>query len=206
MTVDAFHHRHERATESGWLPLLLLHGTGGSEDDLLPLGRAVAPGAALLAPRGRVREGSMTRFFRRFSEGVLDEDDVIRRTHELADWVAACRTAYDLEAPVAIGFSNGANIAASTLMLRPEVLSGAALLRAMMPLASPAPFELPGTPVLLLSGQEDPMVPAGHAGRLADALQAAGGDVTHTTFEAGHGLTQEDLGALRTWVATFARR
>src|SRR5918995_3125484 len=116
----SFIHRFEPGTEPGRLPLLLLHGTGGDEGDLLPLGRAIAPGSALLSPRGKVLENGMPRFFRRLSEGVFDEADLRRRAHELADFVQEAREAYGIAAPIAVGFSNGANIAAAVLLLRPE--------------------------------------------------------------------------------------
>jgi phospholipase/carboxylesterase len=121
----SFTHRFEPAGRLDAPPLLLLHGTGGDESDLLPLGRAVAPGSALLSPRGKVLEAGMPRFFRRLREGVFDEEDVRARANELADFVAKARAAYGLAAPVALGFSNGANIAAAMLLLRPEALAGA---------------------------------------------------------------------------------
>ena len=132
----SFIHRFEPATDAGRPPLLLLHGTGGDEDDLLPLGRMVAPGSALLSPRGKILEGGMPRFFRRLAEGVFDEADVRYRANELADFITQAREAYGLAAPVAVGFSNGANIAAAVLTLRPEALAGAVLLRAMVPFHS----------------------------------------------------------------------
>ena len=115
--------------------LLLLHGTGGNESDLLPLGRALDPAAALLSPRGKILEHGMPRFFRRLAEGVFDEKDLILRTHELADFIAAAAVKYgfDPKQLIAVGYSNGANIAASTLLLRPGTLAGAALLRGMVP-------------------------------------------------------------------------
>ena len=115
----SFVHRYEPAAQPERPPLLLLHGTGGDEHDLIPLGRMLAPGAALLSPRGKVLEGGMPRFFRRLAEGVFDEEDVRKRAHDLADFVETARAAYGLPAPVAVGFSNGANIAAALLLLRP---------------------------------------------------------------------------------------
>ena len=148
----SFIHRFEPGARPGAPPILLLHGTGGDENDLLPLGRATAPGSPLLAPRGKVLENGMPRFFRRLAEGVFDQEDVRRRAHELADFVAEARQAYGLPAPLAVGYSNGANIAAALLLLRPEALAGAALLRPMVPLGAPPPADLTGKPVLLLSG------------------------------------------------------
>ncbi|GLS42034.1 alpha/beta hydrolase [Methylobacterium brachythecii] len=196
----SFIHRFEPGTDAGQPPLLLLHGTGGDETDLLPLGRSLAPGAALVSPRGRVLENGMPRFFRRLAEGVFDEADLRQRTGELADFVEGARAAYDLPAPIAIGFSNGANIAAAMLMLRPEVLAGAVLLRAMVPLATPPAVDLAGKPVLLLSGMADPIVPEENARRLADQLHQAGAEVEHAVLPAGHGLGQADLTRIAAWL------
>ncbi|MGV3635118.1 MAG: alpha/beta hydrolase [Pseudorhodoplanes sp.] len=193
----SFVHRFEPGSSSETPPLLLLHGTGGDENDLIELGRMVAPGAALLSPRGKVLEGGMPRFFRRLAEGVFDEEDVKRRAHELADFVGEARAAYGLPAPIALGFSNGANIAAATLLLRPEALAGAVLIRAMVPLSQPPASDLAGKPVLILSGSMDPMVPAGNAGRLATLLSATGARVEHRTLPAGHGLSQADIALAR---------
>jgi len=196
----SFIHRFVPAERPGVPPLLLLHGTGGDESDLLPLGRAVAPGSALLSPRGKVLEGGMPRFFRRLREGVFDEEDVRIRAHELADFVAEARAAHGLPAPVALGFSNGANIAAAMLLLRPEALAGAILLRAMVPLGDRPAADLRGKPVLLLSGRMDPIVPADNAARLAGMLQGAGAAVQHRILPTGHGLSQDDVAAASTWV------
>ncbi len=181
-------------------PLLLLHGTGGSETDLLPLGRAVAPGAALLSPRGQVLENGMPRFFRRLGEGVFDEDDLRRRADDLAGFVAEARAAYRLEAPLALGFSNGANIAAALLLLHPEALAGAVLLRPMMPLAAPPEPDLRTKPVLMLSGALDPIVPAENAEALASLLGRAGAAVEHMILPTGHGLSQADVARVGTWM------
>ena len=193
-------HQFVPATEPGRAPLLLLHGTGGDEHDLLPLGRAVAPGAALLSPRGRVLEGGMPRFFRRLAEGVFDEQDVIRRANDLADFVQEARETYGLAAPVALGFSNGANIAAAVLQLRPRVLAGAVLLRAMVPLKEAPKADLTGTPVLILSGALDPIVPDENAAQLVAMLRRAGAVVDHRTLPTGHNLTQADLTLTKTWL------
>lgn len=193
-------HRFVPGTDPARKPLLLLHGTGGDEDDLLPLGRAVSPGAALLSPRGAVMENGMPRFFRRLAEGVFDEADLRQRTAELAAFVAAARHKYSLAAPVAVGFSNSANIAAALLMLHPGVLAGAALLRAMVPFRQPPDAVLPGTPVLLLSGRADPIVPPSNSTRLAAELEAAGADVTHRVLPTGHSISQADFQAVLAWL------
>lgn len=195
------HHVFEPGTEAGLPPLLLLHGTGGDERDLLPLGRLVAPGAALLSPRGAVLENGMPRFFRRLAEGVFDEADLRRRTDDLAAFLAAARARHGLAAPVALGFSNGANIAASLLLRHPGALRGAVLLRAMLPFADPAAGDLAGTPVLLLSGAADPIVPAANSAALAAKLQAAGAAVTHRALPLGHGVSQMDVTLARDWIA-----
>ncbi|KQO68883.1 MULTISPECIES: alpha/beta hydrolase [unclassified Methylobacterium] len=202
--AQRFTHRFVPATEAGLPPLLLLHGTGGDETDLLPLGRTLLPGTALLSPRGAVLENGMPRFFRRLAEGVFDEADLRRRAADLAGFVAAARTAYGLAAPVAVGFSNGANIAAALLLLHPEVLAGAVLLRPMVPLRETPPADLAGRPVLMLSGAADPIVPAANVGSLAERLRAAGATVTHETLPVGHGLSQADVVRAGAWLQRLA--
>ncbi len=200
MTESAFIHRFEPAISAGSPPLLLLHGTGGDENDLLGLGKMISPGSALLSPRGRVLEHGMPRFFRRLAEGVFDEDDVRRRALELGDFVSQARKQYGIAAPIAVGFSNGANIAAALLLLQPEVLAGAILLRAMVPLSDPPTTDLAGKPILLLSGQTDPIVPPGNSAKLAALLSQAGASVTHRGLPAGHQLSQADVTLARDWI------
>jgi phospholipase/carboxylesterase len=197
----SFIHRFEPATRSGLAPLLLLHGTGGDENDLLPLGRMIAPGAALLSVRGQVLEHGMPRFFRRLAEGVFDEADVIRRANELADFVGAAREVYGLAAPLALGYSNGANVAAAMLLLRPSTLQGGILLRAMVPLAQAPEANLAGRPLLLVSGQQDPIIPPANGERLAAMLTKAGADVTRRVLPVGHQLSQADVTLAREWLA-----
>lgn len=204
MTESSFIHRFEPATSAGSAPLLLLHGTGGDENDLLGLGRMISPGAALLSPRGRVLEHGMPRFFRRLAEGVFDEEDVRRRALELGDFVADAQRRYGIATPVAVGFSNGANIAAALLLLKPDMLSGAILLRAMVPLSDPPKAELNGKPVLLLSGQVDPIVPASNSAKLAALLSEAGARVSHKVLPAGHQLSQADVTLARDWIGNVA--
>jgi phospholipase/carboxylesterase len=201
MTELSFIHRYEPATDASRPPLLLLHGTGGDENDLLGLGRMISPGSALLSPRGKILENGMPRFFRRLAEGVFDEEDVRFRANELADFIAEARKSYGLEAPVAVGFSNGANIAAAMLMLRPEVLAGAALLRAMVPLSQAPAVDLAGKRVLMVSGAMDPIIPVDNSKLLATSLSASGADVQHEILSAGHNLSQTDLQLLVRWFA-----
>ncbi|HEY5217193.1 MAG TPA: alpha/beta hydrolase [Pseudolabrys sp.] len=203
MTDLGFIHRFIPATQPGLPPLLLLHGTGGDENDLLPLGEQLSPGAALLSPRGKVLENGMPRFFRRLAEGVFDLADLKARTLELADFIAAARTAYALASPVAVGFANGANIAASLLLTRPGLLAGAVLLRAMLPFEPQAPPDLAGKPVLLLSGSNDQMIPAASSERLIEVLQAAGADLVYKALPTGHNLTQNDLIIAAHWLKEF---
>ena len=149
--------------------LLLLHGTGGDENDMIPLGHELDPSAALLSPRGKVLENGMPRFFRRLAEGIFDEEDVIHRAHELADFVgtASARYEFDPKRVTAVGYSNGANIAAAILLLRPETLAGAVLFRAMIPLVPPVLPKLAHASILISSGNQDPIVPLENAQRLA---------------------------------------
>jgi phospholipase/carboxylesterase len=199
-TSLSFTHRFEPGADPTAGPLLLLHGTGGDENDLVPLGEAVAPGSPLLSPRGNVLENGMPRFFRRLAEGVFDEDDVRRRAHELADFIAEARDAYGLAAPTALGYSNGANIAAAVLVLRPEALAGAVLLRPMMPLKNVSPPDLAGKPILLVSGLADPIAPARSVEPLRSALADAGAAVEHRVLPTGHALTRDDLEVTRHWL------
>ena len=201
MSELTFSHRFVPGSEPAARPLLLLHGTGGDETDLVPLGRAVAPGVALLSPRGKVLENGMPRFFRRLAEGVFDEEDVRARAHELADFVAAARQHYRLAAPVALGYSNGANIAAAVMLLRPETLAGGILLRAMPPLANPEAKEgLAGKRVLIVSGQRDPIAAPANAARLQALLERAGATVEHEVMAGGHELSQADVALASRWL------
>ena len=198
-----FVHRYVPGEPDSSRVLLLLHGTGGDESDLLPLGRELDTRARLLSPRGKVTENGMPRFFRRFAEGVFDEEDVTRRANELADFVTAAATTYNFHpaSVTALGYSNGANIAAAMLLLRPEVLSAAVLLRAMVPLSDPTGSDLTGKQVLISSGQFDPIVPAENAERLALLLKTRGADVSLVVQQASHGLVAADLAVAKQWLS-----
>ena len=182
--------------------LLLLHGTGGNERDLIPLGRELDAKAALLSPRGKVLENGMPRFFRRLAEGVFDLEDLKYRTNELADFVTAAAQHYGFPTDrlVAVGYSNGANIAASMLLLRPELLPTATLFRAMVPLHPEKEPNLSSVRVWIGAGDQDPIVPASETKRLSELLRRAGADVTMHFAKAGHGLTNNDVETARHWI------
>jgi len=181
--------------------VVLLHGTGGNENDLVSLGQMIAPGSALLGIRGKVLENGAPRFFRRLREGVFDLEDLRFRTKELADFLA--RQPGPL---VALGYSNGANIAASMLLLRPEVLSAAVLFRAMTPLTPAAPPNLTGRPVFMGTGQHDPIIPLESAERLAGMLKQYGADVTMKVVNAGHGLAKAEVEGARGWLGDVRKK
>lgn len=201
MTDSGFVHRFEPAAAAGEPALLLLHGTGGDENDLLPLGRALEPRPALLSPRGRVLEHGMPRFFRRIGEGVFDLADLRARTDELADFVAwaAGRYAFDAARVVAAGYSNGANIAVSLMLQRPETLAGAILMRPMLPYEpEPRPATEPRS-VLVLAGRADPLTPRTQVATLERVLRGAGASVAVEWTAGGHELHPEDVAVAREW-------
>ena len=199
----SFIHRFEPGARPGARPLLLLHGTGGNEHDLIPLGQMVAPGAPLLSPRGKVLEHGMPRFFRRLAEGVFDEDDVRARARELADFIAAARQRYGIAAPVALGYSNGANVAAAVMLLRPDALAGGILLRAMVPLSNAKVGSgLAGAAALIVSGGRDPIAPPANAARLKAMLEQGGAHVDHRILASGHELSEDDVVLARDWLHT----
>jgi phospholipase/carboxylesterase/glyoxalase family protein len=188
--------------------LLMLHGTGGDEHDLVPLAQTLMPGAGILSPRGKVLEGTMPRFFRRLAEGVFDVEDLKLRTEELAAFVLAASDLYtfDLKRVIGVGFSNGANIGASLLLLRPGVLHKAVLFRAMVPIVpNPLP-RLPRTPVLICNGEHDPLVPVKETERLASLLRTAGAEVTLLMQPVGHQLIQDDIDAAKNWLQSPGSR
>lgn len=198
MSALAYHHRFEPAPAGAPSapPLLLLHGTGGDEDDLIPLAQRISPGSALLSLRGDVVERGARRFFARLAEGVFDPAEVRARAAALAAFIREASERYGLDARrlTALGLSNGANIAAALLQLHPTTLGGAVLLRPMVVLDQPAaPGSLAGKRVLIASGHADPIVPPDHPPRLATLLEAGGAAVAVRLFNAGHNLTADDL-------------
>ena len=190
------------------LVLLLLHGTGGNEEDLLPLGRELSKDACLLSPRGKVLENGAPRFFRRLAEGVFDLEDARARAGELAAFVDCAVAEYSLSAAriVAVGYSNGANIGALTMLLHPGRIHAAALLRAMVVLEPPSPPDLSGASVLISSGIMDPIVPASQVHRLTDIFRGAGALVELKEQQASHGLVRSDIFDTAEWLARIAPR
>ena len=195
-------HRWVAPRRPGADTLLLLHGTGGNENDLIPVGWELAPGAGLLSPRGAVLERGMPRFFRRLAEGVFDLDDLRARTDQLAEFVsgAAQQYGFDPARVTAVGYSNGANIAASLLLLRPGVLRGAVLFRPMVPLEPDPLPRLNDVSVLISAGREDPIVSPSESERLGALLERAGAAVETLWQQGGHALTKADLAAASAWL------
>ena len=208
-TLDSFLHRFIPAPESGREEqpvLLLLHGTGGDENDLIPLGRAIEPDAALLSPRGKVLENGAPRFFRRLAEGVFDEKDLIARAHELGGFIDQAASAYKfgIDDLIAVGYSNGANIAAALLLLGLAKFRRAILFRAMVPLSNIELIELPklnAVRTLICAGQFDPIIPMANAQRLAKLLQSSGAEVSLQVQQSGHELSPADIVAAQTWLS-----
>jgi predicted esterase len=187
------------------LTLLLLHGTGGNEDDLIPVGQMLSPSASLLSPRGKVLENGVPRFFRRLAEGVFDMEDLKFRTRELADFVREASDVYsfDLNETIAVGFSNGANISASLLLSHPEIIKGAILFRAMVPFIPDSPPDLSGKKVLLAAGMFDQMATKSQTEGLLKMLQKSGANVTLKWQQSGHSLTEEDIVYSKEWLSVF---
>jgi phospholipase/carboxylesterase/glyoxalase family protein len=204
MMIAGYEHRFEPAPDAASAPtLLLLHGTGGDENDLLPLGRLILPGANLLSPRGNAPENGMPRFFRRLAEGVFDQEDMQRRTGELGRFIAesAPHYGFDPGRVIAVGYSNGANIAASLLLREPGRLAAAILLHPMVPFEPETPPDLAGKPIFISAGRNDPIVPQENTRRLAAVFQSGGAEVALTWHDAGHSLTQAEITSARDWLA-----
>lgn len=199
--------KHIYAERHGPRTMLLLHGTGGDETDFVPLGEFFDREAHILSPRGNVLEGRMARFFRRLRPGVFDEEDIRARAAELAEFVGAAAAEYGFagEAVWGVGFSNGANIAASLLLLHPGTLAGAILLRPMLPIEPDGVPDLSGMPIYIAAGTRDEMIPRDSTERLIERLTGGGAEVTVEWAEAGHRFGQEELEAARRWYLNVAR-
>ena len=183
--------------------LLLLHGTGGNQDDLIPLGQVLAPGAAILSPRGQISEHGAPRFFRRLAEGVFDVEDLVFRTHELAEFVenAAEEYGFDRTKLVGAGYSNGANIAASLVLLHPGLLRAAMLFRSMVPLEPDVTPDLAGMPVFMAAGTKDSLIQPDNTEQLANMLREAGAEVDLRWRDIGHPLAYEEIEEAKYWLA-----
>ncbi|MEV4262566.1 alpha/beta hydrolase [Kribbella sp. NPDC049584] len=207
MSEDPLRRPHVWQPGSSAPPLLLLHGTGGNEHDLLVLRQHLAPDAPVLSPRGTVSEQGMARFFRRLREGVFDEDDIRLRADELADFLTAAETTYDVPAGswVAVGFSNGANMASALLLRHPESLAGAVLLAAMVPFAEDEPRDhaLAGKRVLIVNGDSDPMATPDQTSRLAEQLRRRDADVALLPFSGGHTIDPGQLPDIKKFIQTM---
>jgi predicted esterase len=201
--VTDFVHVFRQPATAGGPILLLLHGTGGNEHDLVHLADVLLPGAGILSPRGKVLERGMPRFFRRLAEGVFDIEDLKLRTAELADFIIEAATKYEFSTRdvTAVGFSNGANIAGALLLMRSDALGAAVLFRAMVPLIPETLPTLAAAPVLISNGRMDPLVSAEETERLAALLRSAGADVTVSWQNSGHELTERDVATAREWLA-----
>ena len=196
------------STRPDQVVLLLLHGTGGNEQDLIPIGRELYPGAAILSPRGKVLESGMPRFFRRLAEGVFDLEDLKFRTHELADFVRKASKVYkfDLRHIISIGYSNGANIASSLLLIHPEVISSAVLFRAMVPFIPEKVPNLSGKNIFIGAGQYDPIVPRKQTETLFGLFEKAGANVVLNFQEnSGHELGYDEISAVKDWLSNLPK-
>jgi phospholipase/carboxylesterase len=205
MTEDlGFIHRFVPARDSAsGETLLVLHGTGGDENDLIGIGQAVAPGAAILSPRGNVLENGAPRFFRRLSEGVFDPKEVRARADELARFVRSAIFAYRLDAEriFALGYSNGANIASTVMLTEPGILQGSILLRPMLVYEPTEQNDLSGSAVFISAGRMDPIVPTTSVDRLASFFEAAHAEVTLKWQLAGHSLLPSEVREAAEWLA-----
>ena len=182
--------------------IVTLHGTGGSEHDLVDIAGSIAPASAILSPRGNTLEKGLARFFRRLDNNVFDENDVVRRAHALADFLhqAASRYGRDTTRLVACGYSNGANIAAAVLQVRPEIFASAVLLRPMLPLPKLDLPDLRGKTILILRGRHDTVIPGRSTDQLIRKLEQAGAEVYTHTLDTGHRLTKEDIAIASRWL------
>jgi predicted esterase len=206
--TTSFVHRFLPGPQPAEAPtLLLLHGTGGNENDLLPLGQALLPGANLLSPRGKVLEQGMPRFFRRLAEGVFDQADLQLRTGELADFLTEAADQYDFDPArvIAVGYSNGANIAASLLLRQPEKLAAAVLFHPMVPFVPETLPALSGKGIFLGAGRNDPIVPVANTEELSALFTKAGAEVTQLWHRGGHSLTQDEVQAAHNWLQEAAQ-
>jgi phospholipase/carboxylesterase len=206
--APSYERAKQRATQQRtFTTFLLLHGTGGNEQDLVPLAYELDKSAAILGPRGKVLEnGIAPRFFRRLAEGVFDLEDLKFRTNELADFVIDASKTYDfdLQHIIAVGYSNGANIAASMLLLRPEILSSAILFRAMVPLVPERSADLSNKHIFMSSGLYDPIVSRQEAENLFGLFKKAGANISLSWQESGHELAMNEIQKAKEWLLQYS--
>lgn len=210
MTEDlGFIHRFEAAGDSpSGDTLIVLHGTGGDENDLVGIGQAIAPGAAIVSPRGNVLENGAPRFFKRLAEGVFDPKEVHSRAEELARFIRAAVVTYRLDPArvFALGYSNGANVASTVMFLEPALLQGAILLRPMLVYEPTEKHDLTGSAVFVSAGRMDPIVPTDSVERLVQLLESAHAEVTLKWQLTGHSLTPNDVREAADWFALHRAR
>jgi len=204
---DPIHaHCFLRGTDPIGAPLVLLHGSGGNEFDLIPLASELAPKAAKLGIRGTVAMDEGYAFFHRFPDRRVDEADIEAKAPVLAEFIEASCTRYNFaRRPIAIGFSNGAIMAAALLLAHPGLLTGAILLRPLSPLTHDLPHRLDSTPVLIIDGEKDSRRSPGDGSRLAERLVRAGALVTHHVLPVGHSITVEDKQIASEWLRAIVR-
>ena len=205
MTEDlGFVHRFVPAEEpASGETLIVLHGTGGNENDLVGIGQAIAPGAAILSPRGKVLENGAARFFKRLAEGVFDPKEVRSRAEELARFIRAAITKYGLDASriYALGYSNGANIASTVMFIEPRLLQRAILFRPMLVYEPEEQADLSGASVFISAGRMDPIVPVKSLERLVELFKSAHAEVTLKWQSAGHSLAPSEVREASDWLA-----
>lgn len=194
-------HLFKKGNDASKPTLLLLHGTGGNEEDLLPLAQMIDPDANVLSVRGNINENGMPRFFKRLAEGVFDEEDLVFRTKELNEFLdeAAEKYEFDRNNVLAVGYSNGANIAGSLLFHYEDALKGAILHHPMVPRRGVDLPDLSGTPVFIGAGTNDQMCPPEESEELKSLLEEAGANVTLHWESYGHQLTQPEVQAAAKW-------
>ena len=201
MTTASHSHLFIPGTDPIRPPLVLLHGSGGNEHELVPLAADVAPGSPTLGIRGTVPIDGGFAFFHRFEDRTIDEADITARVSVLADFIEAASARYSFtRAPIAIGFSNGAIMVAALLLTRPGLLAGAILFRPLSPFRDDLPTRLDGTPVLIIDGEKDSRRSPGDGARLADRLARAGAMVSHHVLPVGHSITAMDREIAREWL------
>lgn len=200
---------HDHGYEYQYLPpvagdkrlLVLLHGTGGDENSLIELGRLMDPNAGILSPRGKSSEEGVNRFFRRHEEGVFDEEDLKEKAEDLADFIAHVTDHHYFEEVIAVGYSNGANIALAILLLHPEVLNGVLALRGMLPIHPSHLPDLSEKHVLLLSGKDDTIIPRSGVEALVELLEKGNAILHHEWLPTGHNLMRRDIEDAASWLA-----